>query len=66
MIGALLTLGGMGGAVLLTRRRLADGLGWVLACGYFYGILRANFLDGFSHFLFDGARPCQPPKPPRI
>lgn len=55
MIGLGLTVLGFAGATLLARRRLADGLGWVLGCGYFYGILRANFLDGASHFLFDGA-----------
>ncbi len=42
-------------ALLLGRRSLTAGLGAVLTVGYAYGILRANFLDTFSHFLFDAA-----------
>jgi hypothetical protein len=34
-------------------RSLGFGVSVLLAVGYFYGILRANFLDGFSHFIFD-------------
>lgn len=37
------------------RRSLGDGLGVTLTCGYFFGILRANFLDGATHFFFDAA-----------
>ncbi|MCI0573046.1 MAG: hypothetical protein L0Y66_20050 [Myxococcaceae bacterium] len=55
MVGLVLSLLAFGGAVALTCRRLSDGLGLVLSCGYFYGILRANFLDGLSHFIFDSA-----------
>ncbi len=40
---------------LLGRRSLAAGLGGVLTWGYLYGILRANFLDGYAHFIFDAA-----------
>jgi hypothetical protein len=38
-----------------TRRRLGHGLGFVLATGCIYGWLRANLLDGFTHFCFDAA-----------
>jgi len=36
------------------KRSLGLGVVSLLACGYFYGILRANLL-GFSYFLFDAA-----------
>lgn len=55
MIGLVLTLLSIAGAWLATRRSLGHGLGAVLLVGYFYGILRARFPDGFSHFMFDGA-----------
>jgi hypothetical protein len=42
-------------ALLLGRRSLSAGLGSVLTAGYLYGILRANYLDSFSHFIFDSA-----------
>src|SRR3982751_4235649 len=42
-------------AVVAARRSLGRGTAVVLAVGYFYGILRARFLDGFSHFSFDAA-----------
>lgn len=35
------------------RRSLAQGFVALLAFGYFYGILRANLLTTFSHFIFD-------------
>src|SRR5579864_1074286 len=35
------------------RRSLGYGVAAVLAVGYFYGILRANLLTTFSHFIFD-------------
>jgi hypothetical protein len=41
--------------LLLGRRSLPAGLGGVLTFGYLYGILRANYLDGFAHFIFDSA-----------
>lgn len=34
---------------------LVRGLQAVLAVGYFYGIVRSNLYDGFSHFIFDAA-----------
>jgi len=35
------------------RRSLGQGLVMLLVFGYFYGILRANLLTSFSHFIFD-------------
>jgi hypothetical protein len=35
------------------RRSLAQGLVVLFAFGYLYGILRANLLTTFSHFIFD-------------
>jgi len=35
------------------RRSLGQGLVVLLAFGYFYGILRANLLVVYSHFIFD-------------
>jgi hypothetical protein len=40
---------------LLGRRSLVAGLGAVLVTGYLYGILRANYLTTFAHFIFDAA-----------
>jgi len=37
------------------RRSLGQGLIALLAAGYFYGILRANLLTVYSHFIFDAA-----------
>lgn len=37
------------------RRSLAYGLLATLTVGYFYGILRANLLTQFSHFIFDAS-----------
>jgi hypothetical protein len=35
------------------RRSLGQGLVMLFVFGYFYGILRANLLTTFSHFIFD-------------
>jgi hypothetical protein len=35
------------------RRSLGLGLVTLLTVGYFYGILRANLITAFSHFIFD-------------
>jgi hypothetical protein len=35
------------------RRSLGQGLVALLVFGYFYGILRANLITTFSHFIFD-------------
>jgi hypothetical protein len=40
-------------AQALARRSVGAGMAAVLVVGYFYGIIRARFLDGFSHLLFD-------------
>ena len=37
------------------RRSLGAGCVVVLVCGYGYGLLRAQFYDTFSYFLFDAA-----------
>ena len=37
------------------RRSLLAGLCTVLTVGYFYGILRANLPETYSHFIFDSA-----------
>jgi len=42
-------------ALLAGRRSLTAGISAVLGVGYFYGILRANFPDPASHFIFDFA-----------
>jgi hypothetical protein len=41
--------------LLLSRRSLALGVNSVLTVGYLYGIVRANYLDTYSHFMFDCA-----------
>lgn len=37
------------------RKSLPTGIGVVMSWGYSYGIVRANFPDAFSHFIFDAA-----------
>lgn len=41
------------GAYYGTRRSLGLGMSAVLIAGYLYGILRARYLDSFTHFIFD-------------
>jgi hypothetical protein len=41
--------------LILGYRSLSAGLGGVLTVGYFYGILRANYLNTYAHFIFDCA-----------
>src|SRR5215469_14919853 len=53
MIAALLCLAALVGCYLAGRSSLGRGLVAILAVGYFYGILRANLLTAFSHFIFD-------------
>ena len=55
MIGILFCVGAFAIAFLAARRSLTAGLSAVLAVGYFYGIVRANFPDPASHFIFDSA-----------
>jgi hypothetical protein len=52
-IGLILCIASVFGCAYAGRRSTGAGVGAVLAVGYFYGIVRANFLDGFSHFIFD-------------
>lgn len=54
-MGAVLCLTGFLASFLLGRHSLAAGLGSVLTTGYFYGILRANFPDSATYFLFDAS-----------
>jgi hypothetical protein len=55
MVGLICCVVALVGTLLLGRRSLVAGLGGVLTVGYFYGILRANFLDTFTYFCFDCA-----------
>jgi hypothetical protein len=54
-MGLLLSLAAFAVTVLGARRSVGVGMAGVLAAGYFYGILRARFPDGFSHFIFDAS-----------
>src|SRR5688572_17582808 len=54
-MGLLFCAVGFAGTLLLARRSLIYGLCAVLTMGYLYGILRANYLDTYSHFMFDSA-----------
>jgi hypothetical protein len=55
MIGLLLSVVAFVAAFVAGRIGLGLGMFAVATVGYFYGILRANYYDGFSHFLFDAA-----------
>ena len=55
MIGLLFCLLAFVGGFVLARKSAGDGLGFVLAVGCVYGWLRANFLDGLTHFAFDAS-----------
>ena len=55
MIGILCCAAAFLLALLAGRRSLTTGISAVLAVGYFYGIVRANFPDPASHFIFDAA-----------
>lgn len=55
MIGILLCLIAFGTTVWAGRRSMADGVVAMLAWGYGYGILRANFAVTASHFIFDAS-----------
>ena len=43
------------GSFLLGRRSLTSGIGDLIAVGYAYGIVRANFVSTYTHLMFDGA-----------
>jgi hypothetical protein len=53
VIAILLCILAFGVCYWAGRRSLAQGLIAVLTFGFFYGILRANLLTTFSHFIFD-------------
>src|SRR5262245_27970313 len=54
-MGLYLCIGNFVACLLLTRQRMVYGLCAVVTSGYGYGILRANYLDTYSHFIFDAA-----------
>lgn len=54
-MGIALSVAAFVATLALTRRALSLGVAALLTVGYAYGILRANFPDGFSHFMFDAA-----------
>lgn len=54
-MGLVLCILAFAAAYLFARRSLAQGVVALLAVGYAYGILRANYPDGQSHFMFDAA-----------
>jgi hypothetical protein len=54
-MGLLLSFAAFVSSFLCGRRSVGAGMAALLVAGYFYGILRARFLDGFSHFIFDAA-----------
>lgn len=55
MIGLALCLLAFAGTFIAFRKAHHLGISVLLTVGYSYGILRANFPDRFSHFLFDAA-----------
>lgn len=55
MIGILFCAAAFLLAILAGRRSLTAGISATLAVGYFHGIVRANFPDPASHFIFDAA-----------
>ncbi len=54
-MGLALCLVALATTFVSTRRRLGLGVQALFAIGYLYGIVRARFPDGFSHFIFDFA-----------
>lgn len=55
MSALLLCLIAFGVTFKATKRSLGAGLVAAAAVGYFYGILRANFIQSASHFIFDSS-----------
>jgi hypothetical protein len=55
MLSVVLCLFAFAFAYAAGRRSLVAGLVVVFTVGYFYGILRANVPEPFSHFIFDSA-----------
>jgi hypothetical protein len=54
-MGLFLCLAAFVACFLLGRRSQLAGVGGVLVVGYLYGVVRANFLDTYAHFIFDSA-----------
>jgi len=55
MIGLSLCIFACVSTYLASKRSLGIGLVLLMAWGYFFGILRANFLSTLSYFIFDSA-----------
>ena len=53
MIALILCIAGALAAFFVGRRSLGAGILVVVAVGYGYGIVRANLVSTFSHFIFD-------------
>jgi len=51
--GAFLCLASLVFCSYAARYSIGAGVSALMAVGYSFGIVRANFLDGFSHFIFD-------------
>jgi hypothetical protein len=54
-MGILLCIAAFIVTFVASRRSLVSGLAALTFVGYFYGILRANFPEAASHFIFDSA-----------
>src|SRR6185369_12519794 len=54
-MGVILAIVALSVTFWLARRSLVDGLCSVLTFGYAFGILRANFPETASYFIFDAA-----------
>src|SRR5579875_1493079 len=54
-MGLLLSLAAFAASWWCGRRSLGAGMAVVLTAGFLYGIVRANFLDSFTFFLYDAA-----------
>jgi len=55
MIAILICVAAFVSVFIAGRRSLSAGTGLALAFGYMYGVIRANFPQPASHFIFDAA-----------
>ena len=55
MVSIILCVAAFAFCYVAGRRSLVAGIITVFTVGYFYGILRANLPETFSHFIFDAA-----------
>jgi hypothetical protein len=55
VIAILVCILAFGLSLWASRRSLVAGLVVVLGTGYFYGIVRANIISPYSHFIFDAS-----------